>query len=73
MTLGPCGIWRWFAGFATLPAMKAYVGTDRLANPHAAAAAQMTSDARHVQQALAATRVPSGPGQPHSRGYGKDR
>jgi len=53
--------------------MKAYVGTDRLANPHAAAAAQMTSDARHVQQALAATRVPSGPGQPHSRGYGKDR
>ena len=52
------------------PRLAAYYA-DRLASPHAAA--QTSSDARYVEQALAATRAPFGPGQPHSRGYGPDR
>lgn len=52
------------------PRLAAYYA-DRLATPHTAA--QMTSDARHVEQALAATRSPLGAGQPHSRGYSPDR
>jgi len=50
------------------PRLAAYYA-DRVATPHAAA--QAASDARYVQQALAATRSPFGAG--HHRGYSPDR
>ena len=34
---------------------------------------ELVRDAREVEQALAATRAPFGPGQTRSRGYGPDR
>jgi len=58
---------------ACRPRSRGWPPTTPTASPPRTAAAQMTSDARHVQQALAATRAPFGPGQPHSRGYGPDR